>query len=126
MKLRPARPEEARKLAEQRTPPPSSRLSSDPPEDFEISFIDTCPRPFRGFTICTTGIDRVRRELFAHALALLSLARRGRQSTIFPQAGEMGANTTAAFTDYVTHLIAEEPGGAKYWVRYFGGRAPDH
>jgi twin BRCT domain len=28
----------------------------------------------------------------------------------------MGANTTAAFTDYVTHLIAEEHGGAKYWV----------
>lgn len=27
----------------------------------------------------------------------------------------MGANTTAAFTDYVTHLIAEEHGGAKYW-----------
>jgi twin BRCT domain len=28
----------------------------------------------------------------------------------------MGASTTAAFTDYVTHLIAEEHGGAKYWV----------
>ncbi|KAH8995665.1 hypothetical protein EDB92DRAFT_1943153 [Lactarius akahatsu] len=94
VKLRPARPEEGRTLAEQRTPPPSSRLS-DAPEDFEISFIDTCPRPFRGFTICTTGVDR---------------------STIFPKAGEMGANTTAAFTDYVTHLIAEEHGGAKYWV----------
>jgi hypothetical protein len=40
----------------------------------------------------------------------------GWQSTIFPKAGEMGANTTAAFTDYVTHLIAEEHGGAKYWV----------
>ena len=38
------------------------------------------------------------------------------QSTIFPKVGEMGANTTAAFTDYVTHLIAEEHGGAKYWV----------
>ncbi|KAI9442471.1 hypothetical protein H4582DRAFT_1284064 [Lactarius indigo] len=93
VKLRPARPEGAGTLAEQRTPPPSSRLS-DPPEDFEISFIDTCPRPFRGFTICTTGVDR---------------------STIFPKVGEMGANTTAAFTDYVTHLIAEEHGGAKYW-----------
>lgn len=93
VKLRPARPEEGRTLAEQRTPPPSSRLS-DAPEDFEISFIDTCPRPLRGFTICTTGVDR---------------------STIFPKAGEMGANTTAAFTDYVTHLIAEEHGGAKYW-----------
>ena len=29
----------------------------------------------------------------------------------------MGASTTSAFTDYVTHLIAEEHGGAKYWVR---------
>jgi DNA replication regulator DPB11 len=125
VKLRPARPEEARTLAEQRTPPPSSRLS-DTPEDFEISFIDTCPRPFRGFTICTTGIDRVRRELFAHALALISLARRRRQSTILPKAGEMGANTTAAFTDYVTHLIADEHGGAKYWVRYLGGSSPQH
>ena len=38
----------------------------------------------------------------------------------------MGANTTAAFTDYVTHLIAEEHGGAKYWVRYFCGSAPEH
>lgn len=28
----------------------------------------------------------------------------------------MGASTTSAFTDYVTHLIAEEHGGAKYWV----------
>ncbi|KAF8271324.1 hypothetical protein EI94DRAFT_1720928 [Lactarius quietus] len=93
VKLRPARPEDARTLAEQRTPPPSPRLS-DAPEDFETSFIDTCPRPFRGYTICTTGVDR---------------------STIFPKAGEMGANTTAAFTDYVTHLIAEEHGGQNIW-----------
>ena len=49
------------------------------------------------------------------------------QSIIFPKAGEMGASTTAAFTDYVTHLIAEEHGGAKYWVRPFHTRAPyDH
>ena len=118
VKLRPARPEEARTLAEQRTPPPSSRLS-DAPEDFELSFIDTCPRPFRPYTICTTGVDRVRCELFLHAVTLISSPRCW-QSTIFPKAGEMGANTTAAFTDYVTHLIAEEHGGAKYWVRHFG------
>jgi hypothetical protein len=47
-----------------------------------------------------------------------------RQSVIFPKAGEMGASTTAAFTDYVTHLVAEEHGGAKYWVRTFHTRAP--
>jgi hypothetical protein len=46
------------------------------------------------------------------------------QSTIFPKAGEMGASTTAAFTDYVTHLIAEEHGGAKYWVRTFQSSTP--
>ncbi|KAI0256238.1 hypothetical protein BJV78DRAFT_448279 [Lactifluus subvellereus] len=93
VKLRPARPEETRTHAERCTPPLPSLLS-DAPEDLEPSFFDTCPRPLRGFTICTTGIDR---------------------STIFPKAGEMGANTTAAFTDYVTHLIAEDHGGAKYW-----------
>jgi DNA replication regulator DPB11 len=36
----------------------------------------------------------------------------------------MGASTTAAFTDYVTHLIAEEHGGAKYWVRTFYSGTP--
>lgn len=92
VKLRPARPQDTRTHA-RRTPPPSL-WSSDEPDVLEPSFVDTCPRPFRGFTICTTGIDR---------------------SVIFPKAGEMGASTTAAFTDYVTHLVAEEHGGAKYW-----------
>ncbi|KAI9446925.1 hypothetical protein F5148DRAFT_1253136 [Russula earlei] len=92
VKLRPARPEDIR-THERRTPPPSPPLS-DAPDELETSFFDTCPRPFRGLTICTTGIDR---------------------STIFPKVGEMGASTTAAFTDFVTHLIAEEHGGAKYW-----------
>jgi len=45
------------------------------------------------------------------------------QSIIFPKAGEMGASTTAAFTDYVTHLVAEDHGGAKYSVRTFHPRA---
>jgi hypothetical protein len=62
-------------------------------------------------------LDRVRRELFAHTF--ISLARRCWQSTIFLKAREMGANTSAAFTDYVTHLIAEVHGGGKYWVRRF-------
>jgi DNA replication regulator DPB11 len=122
VKLRPARREEAGTLAEERTPPPSLRLS-DPPEDLEISFIDTCPRPFRGYMICTTGVDRVRRETFAHAFTLISLTPCW-QSSIFPKAGEMGAGTTAAFTDYVTHLIAEEHGGPKYWVSHFGESTP--
>ncbi|KAI0302600.1 hypothetical protein BC826DRAFT_985156 [Russula brevipes] len=93
VKLRPARPEDIIRTRGRRTPSPSSP-PLHAPEDLETSFVDTCPRPFRGFTICTTGIDR---------------------STVFPKAGEMGASTTAAFTDYVTHLIAEEHGGAKYW-----------
>ncbi len=46
---------------------------------------------------------------------------------IFPKVGEMGASTTAAFTDYVTHLVAEEHGGPKYWVRTFHAHTPyDH
>lgn len=53
MKLRPARPEGARALAE---PSPSSLRPSNPAEDLEIRFVDKCPEPFRGFTICTTGV----------------------------------------------------------------------
>ena len=115
VKLRPARPEDTRKHG-RRTPPPSLPLS-DTEEDLETSFVDTCPRPFRGFTICTTGIDRVCTEQWPSVFGLLYWDRW--QSTVFAKAGEMGASTTSAFTDYVTHLIAEEHGGAKYWVRTF-------
>ncbi|THH08112.1 hypothetical protein EW146_g9100 [Bondarzewia mesenterica] len=36
------------------------------------------------------------------------------QSSLFAKAGEMGADTTSDFTDRVTHLIADDHGGAKY------------
>lgn len=36
------------------------------------------------------------------------------QPTIFKQAVELGATTTSAFTDRVTHLVAVDHGGAKY------------
>ncbi|KAI0257934.1 hypothetical protein BC834DRAFT_1046509, partial [Gloeopeniophorella convolvens] len=108
VKLRPARPDPLSRYS-----PPPSPVSFGAPDELENSFIDTCPRPFRGYTICTTGIDRVRAKAVQVHVAYLTLALP--QSTIFPKAGEMGANTTAAFTDYVTHLIAEEHGGAKYW-----------
>ena len=35
---------------------------------------------------------------------------------MFKQAVELGATTTSAFTDRVTHLIAVDHGGAKYQV----------
>ncbi|KAG6853350.1 hypothetical protein C0991_005081, partial [Blastosporella zonata] len=56
--------------------------------------IDHCPRPFRGVTLCATGaFDK---------------------PTLYKQAMELGAATTSAFTDRVTHLVAVEHGGAKY------------
>ncbi|KAI0318602.1 hypothetical protein OF83DRAFT_929396 [Amylostereum chailletii] len=91
VKLRPYNPQ----LSRRRTPPSSVTPSSSPPahDDFPASFYDPCPRPFKGVLLCATGVDK---------------------STIFGKAGEMGANTTSDFTDRVTHLIAEQHGGAKY------------
>ncbi|KAH8831551.1 hypothetical protein DL96DRAFT_1705981 [Flagelloscypha sp. PMI_526] len=52
------------------------------------------PRPFKDVVVCATGIND-KREIFKLAL-------------------ELGANYVNAFTDRVTHLIAEKHGGAKY------------
>ncbi|KAG5721488.1 S-M checkpoint control protein rad4 [Termitomyces sp. T112] len=66
-----------------------SHLGSD-----DTIAVDLCPRPFRGVVLCATGaFDK---------------------PTIFKQAVELGATTTSAFTDRVTHLIAVDHGGAKY------------
>ncbi|KAK7053729.1 hypothetical protein R3P38DRAFT_2851788 [Favolaschia claudopus] len=54
----------------------------------------SCPRPFKNFVICATGISD--------------------KPTLFKLALELGATTVSAFTDRVTHLIAENHGGAKY------------
>ncbi|KAJ7047936.1 hypothetical protein C8F04DRAFT_1023030, partial [Mycena alexandri] len=54
----------------------------------------SCPRPFRNVVVCATGVlDKP--ELFKLAL-------------------ELGATSVSAFTDRVTHLVAENHGGAKY------------
>jgi hypothetical protein len=39
------------------------------------------------------------------------------QAPLFKLASELGATTVSAFTDRVTHLVAESHGGAKYVVR---------
>ncbi|KAG6878077.1 hypothetical protein C0992_008613 [Termitomyces sp. T32_za158] len=66
-----------------------SQLGSD-----DTVAVDLCPRPFRRVVLCATGaFDK---------------------PTIFKQAVELGATTTSAFTDRVTHLVAVDHGGAKY------------
>ncbi|KAG5641864.1 hypothetical protein DXG03_004088 [Asterophora parasitica] len=56
--------------------------------------MDTCPRPFKGVILCATGIED--------------------KPSLFKEALELGATSTNAFTDRVTHLVAEQRGGAKY------------
>ncbi|KAI0035513.1 hypothetical protein K488DRAFT_43095, partial [Vararia minispora EC-137] len=91
VKLRPVQKTSSRR----RTPPPSVTPASSPPltEDPSSSYVDPCPRPLRGVVLCATGVDK---------------------STVFGKATEMGASTNVDFTDRITHLIAERPGGAKY------------
>ncbi|CAA7267493.1 unnamed protein product [Cyclocybe aegerita] len=60
----------------------------------DTTFHDPCPRPFKGIVICATGVED--------------------KPTLFKQAVELGAIATPAFTDRVTHLVAEGHGGAKY------------
>ncbi|KAJ7886140.1 hypothetical protein B0H14DRAFT_3856655 [Mycena olivaceomarginata] len=54
----------------------------------------SCPRPFKNVIVCATGV------LDKPALFKLAL--------------ELGATSVSAFTDRVTHLVAEDHGGAKY------------
>ncbi|KAJ7062949.1 hypothetical protein C8F01DRAFT_1251743 [Mycena amicta] len=96
VRLRPADPEALR---------PTRRVSPDPEpcyiQDSQIVASDdtvmlpgTCPRPFKNVILCATGIlDK---------------------ATVFKFAVELGASPISAFTDRVTHLIAEKHGGAKY------------
>ncbi|PCH42583.1 hypothetical protein WOLCODRAFT_137970 [Wolfiporia cocos MD-104 SS10] len=58
------------------------------------SVVDLCPRPFRRVVLCATGVDD--------------------KTTLFKQAIELGAQPYNDLTDKVTHLIAAEPGSAKY------------
>ncbi|KAF8151040.1 hypothetical protein B0H34DRAFT_160966 [Crassisporium funariophilum] len=64
------------------------------PGSDDVGLVDLCPRPLKSVVICATGVAD--------------------KPTIFKQAVELGATCTPAFTDRVTHLVAEEHGGAKY------------
>ncbi|CAK5275873.1 unnamed protein product [Mycena citricolor] len=54
----------------------------------------SCPRPFRHVVVCATGVAD--------------------KTSLFKLALELGASSVSAFTDRVTHLVAEAPGGPKY------------
>ncbi|KAI0050525.1 hypothetical protein FA95DRAFT_1593917 [Auriscalpium vulgare] len=94
VKLRPVQPSTKAAALSHRRRTPSPPPDSFPyREEFETSFIDPCPRPFKGVLLCATGIDKS--ELFVKAL-------------------QLGANTTSDFIDTVTHLIANDHGSPKY------------
>ncbi|KAG2147749.1 uncharacterized protein EDB93DRAFT_1146459 [Suillus bovinus] len=91
VKLRPAQPRSSHAHPMDAPYDHSSDFELVPPN---ASMIDLCPRPFRGVTLCATGtMDK---------------------ATLFKQAFELGATSTSDFTDRVTHLIANNHGGAKY------------
>ncbi|KAF8628551.1 hypothetical protein AX15_003819 [Amanita polypyramis BW_CC] len=64
-------------------------------ETQDTTLMDPCPRPLKGVTLCATGIQD--------------------KPTLFKQAVELGATPMSAFTSRVTHLVAADHGGAKYW-----------
>ncbi|GJE85651.1 BRCT domain-containing protein [Phanerochaete sordida] len=92
VKLRPAQPQAAKRPQ----PEPGYSVDSgfDSNQDSTQSFIDVCPRPFKSVVICATGISD--------------------KTTLFKQAIELGAQPLNDLTDKVTHLLATEPGSAKY------------
>ncbi|KAI0667909.1 hypothetical protein C8Q78DRAFT_1195697 [Trametes maxima] len=91
VKLRPADPSSLKDL---RTPESTWTHSSGLDSDEETSRPDLCPRPFKGFVLCATGIND--------------------KTSLFKLALELGAQTLSDLTDRVTHLIAEEAGSPKY------------
>ncbi|KAJ7077914.1 hypothetical protein B0H15DRAFT_861404 [Mycena belliarum] len=54
----------------------------------------SCPRPFKNVVVCATGVVD--------------------KPALFKLALELGATSVSAFTDRVTHLVAENHGGPKY------------
>lgn len=74
---------------------PESCLAQESQADSDDTIVaDLCPRPFKNFVLCATGIKE--------------------KPTLFRKASELGATHVNAFTDRVTHLIAGAHGGAKY------------
>ncbi|GBE88429.1 hypothetical protein SCP_1302440 [Sparassis crispa] len=92
VKLRPAAP--AARRSKDVTPPPTWVHEPGSDADIDASFVDLCPRPFREVVLCATGISD--------------------KTSLFKQAIELGATCIPDLTDKVTHLLAEEPGSAKY------------
>ncbi|CAK5276337.1 unnamed protein product [Mycena citricolor] len=62
--------------------------------DDTVMLSGSCPRPFRHVVVCATGVAD--------------------KTSLFKLALELGASSVSAFTDRVTHLVAEAPGGPKY------------
>ncbi|KAI0750029.1 hypothetical protein C8Q80DRAFT_1102390 [Daedaleopsis nitida] len=91
VKLRPAQPSTRKDL---RTPDSTWAQSSGLDSDEEISHQDLCPRPFKGFVLCATGIKD--------------------KTSLFKLALELGAQSVTNLTDQVTHLVSEGPGSPKY------------
>ncbi|KAJ3556973.1 hypothetical protein NM688_g1730 [Phlebia brevispora] len=88
VKLRPALPSTSSR------PRKTASHDSGFESEYEACYVDTCPRPFRGVVLCATGIED--------------------KTTIFKQAIELGAQPLSDLTDKVTHVLAVEPGSAKY------------
>lgn len=75
----------------------------------------SCPRPFKNVVVCATGVlDKVFFSIYETRRRVQSDAS---QPALFKLALELGATSVSAFTDRVTHLVAESHGGAKYLVR---------
>ncbi|KAJ7802410.1 hypothetical protein B0H14DRAFT_2892247 [Mycena olivaceomarginata] len=95
VRLRPAQPDT---MARARGSPDPSYWDQDSQttstEDTVTLGGGSCPRPFKNVVVCATGaLDK---------------------APLFKLASELGATTVSAFTDRVTHLVAESHGGAKY------------
>ncbi|KAH9933592.1 uncharacterized protein BXZ73DRAFT_89727 [Epithele typhae] len=92
VKLRPAAPGATKALQS----PESTWAKSSQLSDEESIANDPTPRPLKGVELCITGLS--------HAT----------KSILFANAAVLGARHSADFTDRITHLIADEPGSAKY------------
>ncbi|KAJ7638247.1 hypothetical protein FB45DRAFT_902376 [Roridomyces roridus] len=94
VRLRPAAPNATAKARASPEPSCWAQDSQLIGSDDTVMPSGSCPRPFKGVIVCATGV----------------LDKPG----LFKLALELGATSVSAFTDRVTHLVAENHGGAKY------------
>ena len=73
------------------------------------------PRPFRGVVLCATGISD---KVSINCVNMLTTIQISEQMSLFKRAIELGAQPFNDLTDRVTHLLALEPGSAKYKVSF--------